>query len=144
MGARHARTGVPRRRPLERLFRRVLEPPPHLHVMARPEDGKGTSLLYQDPCFQEAMLWGLGCGLLLAGHKHYSLRTVARAMVDAEKSRVRRMSPVDYGVFGFTESSSIAWFTCRYSRRARQQKLQEAIDSMKEYQARKARGGAGQ
>ena len=90
--------------------------------------------VYQDPCFQQAMLWGAACGLMLAGNKHRSMKTIIQHGSVGGGRRKFLTGPLDHGVFGFTVSGSLAWFMCRYSKRARQQKLQSALDKMKEYQ----------
>jgi hypothetical protein len=97
--------------------------------------------VYRDPCFLQAMLWGAACGVMLAANKQRSLKTIVQHGTVGGGRRKFLTSPLDHGFFGFTVSGSLAWFMCRYSKRARQQKLQGALDNMKEYQDKVTAGG---
>ena len=99
-------------------------------------DSRKQTYVYQDPCFQQAVIWGAACGLMLGLNKHRSMKTIVQHATGGGGRRKFLTSPLDHGVLGFTLSGSISWFVCRYSKRARQQKLQDALDKMKEYQNR--------
>lgn len=95
------------------------------HLVADPAE------LLRIPCFKRALLWGGVCGGLIAAHRAHASRSVAKA--------------VEHGILGVLAGSGLSWTTCRYTRSARQEKLDQALSGLNKLNEarRRQRDGAG-
>lgn len=78
--------------------------------------------LYNIPCFRNALMWGIGMGLMIGGHRYRNTRNVVKA--------------VDWSVKSFVGVSTGAWIICRanyFGHKAYNKKMVEQMNKKEEH-----------